>query len=77
MLTSVPVRTESGFVHGRPVPLFQAGQHYVSVARNYDVSADGRRFVFVKTATQGPQHPHGSEPFRHEWTMQRPARPSH
>jgi hypothetical protein len=51
MMTSVPIRPGSAFVHERPVGLFPAGQYYVNVARNYDVSSDGKRFLFVKTST--------------------------
>ena len=51
MMTSVPIRPGSAFAHERPVGLFPAGQYYVNVARNYDVSSDGKRFLFVKTST--------------------------
>jgi hypothetical protein len=50
MLMAVPVQPGSSFVFGRPVPLFQAGQYHVNVARNYDVTPDGKRFVMIKTA---------------------------
>jgi hypothetical protein len=55
MLVSVPVQTQSGFVAGKPVPLFPAGQYFVNVARDYDVMPDGSRFVFVRTIRQVPR----------------------
>jgi serine/threonine-protein kinase len=50
MLMAAPVQPGSSFVFGRPVPLFQAGQYHVNVARNYDVTPDGKRFLMIKTA---------------------------
>jgi serine/threonine-protein kinase len=38
--------------HDAPVPLFPAGQYWVNVARNYDVSRDGKQFLFVRVADQ-------------------------
>lgn len=54
-MTSVPVQSGSTLVLGRPVPLFNAGQYHVNVARNYDVTADGKRFVMVRNADQSPR----------------------
>ena len=53
MMMSVPIKPGPGFSYGRPVPLFPAGQYHVNVARNYDVSLDGKRFVMVKNAAPG------------------------
>lgn len=50
MLMAAPVQPGPSFLFGRPVPLFQAGQYHVNVARNYDVTPDGKRFVMIKTA---------------------------
>jgi hypothetical protein len=52
-MMSVPLGPGSMFRHGKPVPLFPAGDYYINVARDYDVSADGRRFYMVKNAA-GP-----------------------
>jgi Tol biopolymer transport system component len=57
MLTSLPVQTVSGFAPGKAIGLFPAGQYVVNVARAYDVSPDGSRFVFVKTANQARVRP--------------------
>ena len=54
-MMSVPVESGSTLVLGRPVPLFNAGQYHVNVARNYDVTADGKRFVMVRNAAQSPR----------------------
>ena len=48
---SVPILGGQSFTHGTPVQLFAAGQYYVEVARDYDVSVDGTRFLFVKSLT--------------------------
>lgn len=48
MLVSTPISAAQGFTHGTPIELFPARQYYVEVARNYDVAADGSRFLFVK-----------------------------
>jgi eukaryotic-like serine/threonine-protein kinase len=50
MMMSVPIKAGPSFSYGRPVPLFPAGQYHVNVARNYDVSLDGKRFLMVKNA---------------------------
>ena len=47
-LVSESISAGEGFAHGPSVSLFPAGQYYVEFARNYDVSVDGTRFVFVK-----------------------------
>ena len=57
MLTSVPFVTSPTFVPGKPAPLFPAGQYFFNVARNYDVTLDGNRFLFVKTVSQGAARP--------------------
>jgi Tol biopolymer transport system component len=56
-LMAVPVQLGTSFHHDRPVPLFPAQQYYVNVARDYDVSPDGRQFLFVKPATQASVPP--------------------
>jgi serine/threonine-protein kinase len=47
-LISVPISGGRSFTYGAPVQLLRAGQYNVEVARNYDVSVDGTRFLFVK-----------------------------
>jgi eukaryotic-like serine/threonine-protein kinase len=54
MLMAVPLQTETDFRHGSPAPLLSAKQYYVNVARDYDVSPDGKRFLFVKSVAQPP-----------------------
>ena len=49
MMMSAAIRPEPSFVFERAVSLFQAGQYRVNVARNYDITPDGKRFVMVKT----------------------------
>jgi Tol biopolymer transport system component len=49
MMMATPIQPGPSFVSGRPVPLFQADQYRVNVARNYDITPDGKRFVMVKT----------------------------
>jgi len=51
-LTSVPVEMSPTFAKGKATPLFGAGQYFVNVARDYDVTPDGNRFVFVKVLPQ-------------------------
>jgi Tol biopolymer transport system component len=48
-MMSVQVNTEKGFTHGNAAKLF-AGAYLATVTgRTYDVSADGQRFVMIKT----------------------------
>lgn len=48
-LMAVPVSTTSGFVAEKPVVLFDVSPYYFGgQGRNYDVAADGKRFVMVK-----------------------------
>ncbi|MEO6237376.1 MAG: protein kinase [Vicinamibacterales bacterium] len=50
-MTVVPVTTAGGtFGAGNPQKLFDARSYSADGARGYDVSADGRRFIFVKDA---------------------------
>ena len=51
MLMSVRIRTSPTFEVGAPVPLFQTTPYYISTAfhKNFDVDADGQRFVMVGT----------------------------
>jgi Tol biopolymer transport system component len=50
-LTAVPVNTGSAFTVGMPKKLFDARYFSANQARSYDVSPDGRRFLFIKNAT--------------------------
>ena len=54
MMMSVPIQPGPTFAHEKPVPLFPAGKYYVNVARGYDVSPDGRRFLMIKNAGDRP-----------------------
>jgi Tol biopolymer transport system component len=49
VLVSAAISGDQTLTSGKPVELFPAAQYYVEVARNYDVSVDGQRFLFVKT----------------------------
>jgi serine/threonine-protein kinase len=51
MLMSVRIRTSPTLEVGAPVPLFRVTPYYISTAfhKNYDVDADGQRFVMVGT----------------------------
>ena len=48
-MMSVPIVPGSSFNSGKPIALFPADQYYVNVARDYDVSSDGKRFLFLKS----------------------------
>jgi eukaryotic-like serine/threonine-protein kinase len=50
MMMSTTIKPGSDFAHDKPVELFSASPYYVNVARDYDVSLDGKRFLMVKTA---------------------------
>ena len=54
-LISQPVRAGGTFNHGPGTPLFEAGQYFVDTARDYDVTNDGTRFLFVKNVTAVPR----------------------
>jgi serine/threonine-protein kinase len=47
-MSVVAVKGGASFAYGRPAALFDAGPYHVNVARNYDVSPDGRRFLMVR-----------------------------
>ena len=47
----MPVAAGASFVPGNAVVLFVARQYHVDAARNYDVSPDAKRFLFVKNLT--------------------------
>jgi serine/threonine-protein kinase len=51
MLTSVPIQPGQAFTYGKPAALLPAGQYYVNVARGFDVSPNGSRFLFIKNAS--------------------------
>ncbi len=49
MLISAAISADHGFVAGPPTPLFRVnGYEQPNVTRNYDVSLDGKRFLFSK-----------------------------
>ena len=50
-MSSAAIHPGPTFTHDRPVKLFKADKYYVNVARDYDVSSDGKRFLFVKDTT--------------------------
>jgi len=52
MMMAVRIRTEPTLDVGPPVPLFRVAPFFVSTAfhKNYDVDADGQRFVMVGTS---------------------------
>ena len=55
-LMSVPVTFSAkvGLDMGKPVVLFDVKQYFFGGAgRNYDVAPDGKRFVMVKSSSQG------------------------
>ncbi len=54
-LISVPLLAGSTFNRGPSTPLFQAGQYFVDTARDYDMTNDGTRFLFVKNVTTLPR----------------------
>jgi eukaryotic-like serine/threonine-protein kinase len=54
-LTSVPLQAGSTFNRGPSAPLFEAGQYFVDTARDYDLTNDGARFLFVKNVTELPR----------------------
>jgi serine/threonine protein kinase/Tol biopolymer transport system component len=57
MLMATPIDPRSGFTYGTPVSLFPVGQYGQgsgSVIRNFDVSADGKKFLFVKQTVTTP-----------------------
>ena len=48
-MTAVPVAAGPGFAYGKPQPLFDASAYDSGpVSRNFDISADGTRFLMVK-----------------------------
>jgi serine/threonine-protein kinase len=51
MAVPIPsIRPDAPFTHERPAPLFQAGHFFVNVARNYDLTPDGKGFIMVTNA---------------------------
>lgn len=52
-LVTVPIRTEPAFTAGDPSKLFDARYRSAISSRSYDVTPDGRRFLFIKNAA-GP-----------------------
>ena len=48
-MMAVDVRTAPTFVAGKPRVLFEAAAYvFTGAARNYDVAADGKRFLMVQ-----------------------------
>jgi len=56
-MTAVPVHVGGAFSHGRPSTLFAARKYYVKVARNYDVTPDGKGFIMVASNPAGSSRP--------------------
>jgi len=55
-MMSVEINTQSGFSAGTPKPLFEG--HYQTLTAstpNYDISADGQRFLMLQAAEQSAQ----------------------
>ena len=53
-MMAVPVDTSRGFTAGKPVTLFDARPYFTGgVGRNFDVSADGKRFILIKPLDTG------------------------
>ena len=55
-MMAVPIQSGATFSHGRPVALFPAGHFFVNVARNYDLTPDGKGFIMVRNATTPERH---------------------
>jgi eukaryotic-like serine/threonine-protein kinase len=66
MMMSVPIQPGSIFTHEKPSQVFPAGQYYYNVARNYEVSVDGTRFLMIKNAARPDSRP--SIIIVHHWT---------
>jgi len=59
-MMAVDISTQSGFAAGKPGKLFEGPylKNGVGYARaNYDVSADGQRFLMIKAVEQGETAP--------------------
>lgn len=54
-LFAVDVRADQAFSFGKPEPLPIEGTIHPQMQRNYDVTADGQRFLLVLPATGGPE----------------------
>ena len=54
-LMAVSVSTENGFRAGSPRPLFRHGGFGVQPATNFDVSADGQRFLVVESVGEAAE----------------------
>ena len=54
-MMAVPISTEGGLTFGRPQKLFESADLLYPIAvSNYDVSADGQRFITITAAAAGP-----------------------
>ena len=52
-LVAVPVRTSPSFSIGRAVPLFSVREFSTDFDRDYTVSPDDRRFLFIRPVSSG------------------------
>jgi serine/threonine-protein kinase len=53
-LVSVPIRSEKSFTFGSAARVVEVSRYYTQlVGRNYDVSADGRRFLVLRGEEEG------------------------
>jgi hypothetical protein len=50
MMMSAAIKPGTTFTYDKPLELFSAASYYVNVARDYDVTPDGKRFLMVKNA---------------------------
>jgi len=53
-LMAVPIEPGPSFVMGKPAKVLTTADYATTNARNYDVSSDGRRFLFVKRRAARP-----------------------
>jgi serine/threonine-protein kinase len=56
----VPVPAGTSFTYGKPQPLFDASVYWGRVGQAFDISPDGKRFLMIKTATNGAIETHPS-----------------
>ena len=54
-MLAAPVKTAGGFTVGKPVVLFEGDYESMPNTVNYDVTADGRRFVMVQRDPGAPR----------------------
>jgi serine/threonine-protein kinase len=58
-MVAVPIRHDAGgrISFGAPAPLFRSAYFVTQMARTYDVSPDGSRFLMIKSATPSTNSP--------------------